>query len=210
MGFDAHRYEVTGTVSLEELPSLNDIDNLSNVGLKILTPTLERWLMANGLGVEHRRERTILDIDAWSKTYPEYANYEWREWDLSAEVPWASLVSPDGKEILLSEGFQFMQEPVIVLRELEIGYMRKPFRHSEQPSRQEGDTIVITVTNFSDKGSQAFDLLRTYDPEGSEDACVDIFDADFIKKLASYSYDPKRFRKEMLPHSNREYVNFNW
>ncbi len=211
MGFDAHRYEVTKTVSIKELPNLEEIEMHSNLAIKVLTPKMERWLLANGLGLEHRRERDVFNVERWLEQYPQYKHWEWVTWDLSGEQRWATLQNEQGEQVTVNEGFEFEKEPIVVIQEYEIGYMRKPFRHSERaPITEEEGTITITVTNFSDKGAKAFEMLRAYDPLGVEDANLDIMEASFIRKLAPKSYDPKQFRQQMLPQSDREYVNFNW
>jgi hypothetical protein len=171
------------------------------------------WMKQNNIGQEFVVTYEDYDWEAWFEKNPQYQGYTFGDYDLSdeAQAKWIEVVSPEDKTTLIDSGFIMKDVQKIVLEVKEIGYMRKPFRHSETPSRVEGDTLILSVTNFSDEGEKGFDELKKIDAKQTEECNVFIFDVSQLDNIKDYSYSSQEFEKAFIDNwKNEHFVQFNW
>ncbi len=219
MGMDVMRYSVVRTISVEEFnPIFSEdgycdlMDNFHKIKVDERT---KNWLNKVELNTDHIRFEKEFDWETWIENHPEYENHKYIDYVIHGDDPhWIHLESPDGESILLDKTnavFPYRDNVFIFVEAKEIGYMRKPFRHSDAPVIQQGDAIVLTVTNFSDKGRDGFGELKKIDPVQTEEANVYVFDKSQLQKLKQYSYDPKYFKEAFMDNwEYNHYVLFNW
>ena len=216
MGMDVMRYEVARTINKEEVPELTeDIRyGLSEKNYQIIEvdTRTEAWLKEAGFSLDDIRIEKEFDWDTWVESNPQYKEYTWVEYSFDDnEKHWAQLESSNGEIVLLDDGFVFKDVKLMLVEQKQMGYMRKPFRHSDTPTRVEGDTVVLTVTNFSDEGMNGFEELKKIDAQQTEDANVYVFKEDHLRNLKKFSYDPKYFSEAFIEDFKKnQYVLFNW
>lgn len=214
MGMDVFHYKVIKVLTPDEVNNYykNDPYNEAIVQLSV-NERLLSWMKINDISPSQVVEVTEVDWEEWFIQNPEYKDYECIAWDLSPEVEpkWLELESPDGKTVLLGSGFLYKQVPYLFIRKEEVGYMRKPFRHSETPAKIENGSLVLNVTNFSDKGIDALDELEKIDPEQMEQANVFVFDYANLKALQENAYDSREFYRLLMEDWEKDhFVLFNW
>jgi len=215
MGMDVSRFKIVKVLPNQEaLKYIKEGDYPDNKVRELeINDRITAWMKQNNVGQEFVVTYEDYDWEAWFEKNPEYKEYSFGNYDLSdeAQSKWVELISPEGKTTLIDSGFIMKDVQKIVLEVKEIGYMRKPFRHSETPSRVEGDTIVLSVTNFSDEGEKGFDELQKIDAKQTEECNVFIFDVAQLENIKDYSYSSADFEKAFMDNWKADhFVQFNW
>lgn len=214
MGMDVFHYKITKVLNQEEVNHYyqNDPYNESIVQLDV-NDRLLNWMKLNGIAASAIVEVTELDWEAWHMQNPQYKDHEFISWELSPEVEnkWLHLENTAGQTVLLDSGFCYQQVPYLFVEKIEIGYMRKPFRHSETPSKIANGALVLSVTNFSDKGKEGFAKLQQIDAKQTQEANVFIFKYEDLDSLKEFSYCENDFERSLMQDWEKDhFVLFNW
>jgi hypothetical protein len=214
MGMDVFRFEVIRALTNAEAQAhLKSEEYNEDIQSLDMSPRLAEWMVKNNIGPEFIFKSQDYDWEAWFEKNPQYKDWHFADYDLHEESNprWLQLESPDGKTVLIDDGFIMKNTEYLFVETKEIGYMRKPFRHSETPNRVEGDTLVLTVTNFSDKGKDGYEQLKKIDPKQTEEANVEIFNLEQVESLKSYTCDEEYFEQMFMKDwKPNHYVLFNW
>ncbi len=217
MGMDVIHYEVKRVVPISEIKiELNEygrVDLPEGYSALRLNDRILDWLGEVNLGVKEIHELKEFDWESWLKDNPQYKDFEYYDYQLHKETEshWIQLVNNEGETILLTEGFKYKKVELVVVEEKEIGYMRKPFQHTEVPNGMEGENLVINVTNFSDEGLNGFKVLNEIDSKQAEEGDVLIFNKNQLKNLKKYSCDQENFNSSFIKNwKHKSYVRFNW
>lgn len=214
MGMDVFRFEVVNMLSSVEIEKyLHGEDDNSEISRLEVNPRTLAWMEQNQIGLEAIHKIKELDWKTWFEKNPQYKNYSFLEWDFSEDTSknWVQLETPEGKTILIDDGFIYQEVGYVFFKEKEIGYMRKPFRHSETPSRMEGCKLILNVTNFSDEGENALEELKRIDSQQAEDCNVLVFNPEQLDKIKNCSFDPQQFKESFMDNwKTSHYVLFNW
>ncbi len=215
MGMDVSRFKIVKVLPAQEaLKYIKEGDYPDNKVREIeVNERVIAWMKQNNIGQEFVVIYEDYDWETWFAQHPEYKDHSFGDYDLSdeAQSKWVEVVSPEGKTTLIDSGFIMKDVQKIVLEVKEIGYMRKPFRHSETPSRVEGDTLILSVTNFSDEGEKGFDELKKIDAKQTDECNVFIFDVSQLENIKDYSYSSQDFEKAFIDNwKNEHFVQFNW
>lgn len=216
MGMDMYHFRVKDIIDVNKLTLEAKEELLYNnkVGSLVITPRVTDWMKQAGFSVDYAVNEPILDETA---TIPDnLKDWEITNWDLTHTAMsdnWIELTHPVTEELVTLKGEQliFKDQPTIYFHRQEVGYMRKPFRHSETPTIQEGDTMVFSVTNFSDNGLGAMTVMREYDNEQAESGNVEMFSVQDVQKLAEFSYSVEDFSNNFIKEwQPQDYVLINW
>ncbi len=217
MGMDVIHYEVKRVVPTSEMKiELNEygrVDLPKGYNALRVDERIINWLNEVNLDSKEIHEFKEFDWEGWLKDNPQYDSFEYYDYQLHKENEdhWIQLVSNEGKTILLTEGFKYKKVEFIVVEEKEIGYMRKPFRHSEEPNQVNDETLVINITNFSDEGLNGFKILNDIDSKQAEEGDVLVFNKNQLKNLKKYSCDQDFFNNSFIKNwKPKNYVRFNW
>lgn len=216
MGMDVSHYMVKRVVPESEIKMQISEDGWIELPdgfhkIDVNSRTID-WMNKNSFDEKDIQVIQEFDWEKWEKENPQYENYEFYDYCVHGNHEhWIQLTSPEGESILLNEGFPYKNVSYIVVESREIGYMRKPFRHYDEASYKEGDAIVITVTNFSEKGLDGYSELKKMDEEQTEKGNVYLFDKNQVRALQKYSYDEKVYQSNFIEDwTDKSYINFNW
>lgn len=214
MGMDVFRYQVVRALAPKEaLLFIQGQEYNENIRELEINERVLAWMEKNNIGKEFITTIQDYDWKAWFEKNPEYKDYNFGNYSLSHDEDhkWFEMLDPEGKTVLFNDGFVYKDRQILTLETKQIGYMRKPFRHSETPNRVEGDTLVISVTNFSDEGEKGFDELKKIDEKQTEDANLFIFDVSQLDGIKKYSYSAEEFEKAFIKDwETNHFVQFNW
>jgi hypothetical protein len=214
MGMDVFRYQVIRTLAPKEaLLFIQGQEYNENIRELAINERVLAWMEKNNIGKEFITTIQDYDWKAWFEQNPQYKDYNFGNYSLSHDEnqKWFEMLDQEGKTVLFNDGFVYKDRQILTLETKQIGYMRKPFRHSETPNRVEGDTLVISVTNFSDEGEKGFDELKKIDEKQTEDANVFIFDVSQLDGIKKYSYSAEEFDEAFIKDwKPNHFVQFNW
>lgn len=216
MGMDVMHYVVNRVVPESEMklnisePGWIDLPDGFHA-IDVNKRTIE-WMKKNSFDESNIQTIKEFDWEKWEKEHPQYENYDCYDYCVNGEKEhWIQLTSPENETILLTDGFSYKNVSYLIVESKEVGYMRKPFRHYDAPSYKDGDTIVLTFTNFSDKGVDGYSELKKIDEVQTENANVYLFDKNQVKLLQKYSYDEKVYQSNFMEDwTDKSYVQFNW
>lgn len=214
MGMDVSRYEVIKALDPKQAllfiqgQEYNEKIRELEVDERVLA-----WMEKTNIGKEFITTIQDYDWKAWFEKNPQYKDYNFGNYELSdnASKKWFEMLDSEGKTVLFDDGFIYMDRQILTVETKEIGYMRKPFRHSETPSRVEGDTVILTVINFSDEGEKGFDELKKIDAKQTEEANVFVFDVNQLDVIKKYTYSEEEFENSFMKDwKPNHFVQFNW
>jgi hypothetical protein len=214
MGMDVMRHAVIKALPPKEaLLYIQGQEYNENILELELNERVLAWMEQNNIGQEFINTIQDYDWKAWFEKNPQYKDYNFGNYDLNHNTShkWFEMLDPEGKTVLFDDGFIYMDRKILTLETKQVGYMRKPFRHSETPSRVEGNTLILSVTNFSDEGEKGFDELKKIDEKQTEEANVFIFDVNQLDRIKKYSYSPEDFESAFIKDwKPNQFVQFNW
>jgi hypothetical protein len=214
MGMDVMRYEVIRALAPKEaLLFIQGQEYNENIRELEINDRVLAWMDKNNIGQEFITTIQDYDWKTWFEQNPQYKDYNFGNYSLGHDEnqKWFEMLDPDGKTVLFNDGFIYKDRQILTLETKQIGYMRKPFRHSETPTRVEGDTVVISVTNFSDEGEKGFDELMKIDEKQTEDANVFVFDVSQLDGIKKYSCSAEDFQEAFTKDwKTNHFVQFNW
>lgn len=226
MGMDVMHYRIKRELNQEEFSPIFNGQFFDYYNLNILTVELDQrmksWYLHN-YPAQHIRKYKEFDWHDWLIKFPQYdpTSEHYQQWELEnsqlfgLEDDWIHFVRTTEigleSEILKAE-FIYKEKEVVFFEVKEVGYMRKPFRHTETPTKIENESIIITVTNFSGKGNNAYQVLQKISPEQTNNGNVFIFNIEELKELQSFSDDSEIFNKMLINDfdKQKDIVLFNW
>lgn len=205
-----------------------------------VTPRVKAWLDKQNVSQECYIVEQDYDDEETRKNNPHIDGFTVNNWDLSKskEENWIEFIyipeTMKELELTISTNGEIVQDNIVVeektqihticaeqiyykqvtyvyYTEEEIGYMRKPFRHEETPSRVEGNCVILTVTNFSGKGKNAYEVMRSYDSKQVESSYVIMFEKKDILSLKEFCYYLDNYQKQFLDNlEDNEYLSMDW
>lgn len=202
MGMDAYHYKLIS-------PTFEEHD--SNIRI-MLNKRMMAWYESKGYDVKYIREEKHFDLHNWIKLNKKYNEQD----DFSIinsyinsdmEIEWFILKINDIEHLINKDDtFTYIVEKVVYFKAIEIGYLRKPFRHSEIPDTydEKTDTLTINVTNFSDDGLKALELIKNIDAEQEKDNYIFIIDRNNLLKLSNFTNSKKTFKRNFINNYNKD------
>lgn len=148
MGMDLNVYQLLRPLD----PNLEDYPANSR-GLSVTTVQFEalRKLFAD----LQARDEEFVSLERLREFAGVPGNWDLSAWDLGLPRGWAEFSDPACQQasvLVEVDSQQFLDKGPLVTVVFEVcerGYLRKPFRFHDTPSRVEGDTLVLTVDNFT-------------------------------------------------------------
>lgn len=226
MGMDVMHYRIKRELTQEEFSPIFNGQFFDYYDSHILTVELDTrmksWYLQN-YSAQHIRTYKEFDWHNWLIKFPQYdsTSEHYQQWELEnsqlfgLETDWIHFVrdteSGLESEILKAE-FIYQEKEVVFFEVKEIGYMRKPFRHEDSPAKFENDAVIISVTNFSGKGNNAYEVLKKISPEQTDNGNVFVFNIDELKELQKFAEDHQFFNKMLINDfdTQKDIVLFNW
>lgn len=227
MGMDVFHYKIESILGKNEVsPIYNgeyfDCEN-QNILTIVLDQRMKNWLSKTDLDQECIRTFKEFDWKKWLDKFPQYnpksSHYDgwvFEDYRLVGDKnDWMHLTKETESQTeteILKAGFTYIEKEVIFLNVKEVGYMRKPFRHSQTPIRSEGDSIIITVDNFSEYGWGAQEYMRKISTEQTDNANLFVFEKLHLNELINYTNDKKMFSQMFIEnfHEENSLILFNW
>lgn len=226
MGMDVFHYRIEKLLNKEEFNPEYNGEFFDYCDEKIITIILDKrmkdWFLQSGLSLDFIRNYKEFDWNLWLKRFPQYnpKSTQYKGWIFEDyrlrgdKKDWMHIVKETDSSTeteIIKAGFNYIEKEVIFLKVEEIGYMRKPFRHSDIPTRSEGNNLVITVTNFSDKGLVAQEIMKKVSEEQTDSGNLFVFEKEVLNQLAECSYEPKFFNEIFIQNfKSKDLVLFNW
>lgn len=239
MGMDMYRFQLKKFYTEQEIKALSEKE--ANIIAQMeVTPKVKAWLDKQGVSKQYIILEEDYDEVETIKHNPHLHGCTPNNWNLSKtkDENWIEFIYipeimqelkyevDENRSIIdanepttqatqihtiCAEQIHYKMTPYIYYMAKEVGYMRKPFRHEETPSRVEGDSVVITVTNFSGKGKEAYTAMKEYDAKQVEQSNVVIFTKEAILSLKEFCYAPENYQEQFLNNlQDNEFVSIDW
>lgn len=224
MGMDVQHYLVNYIISEDKIPTTfqnpheygadEKISIEQNNKMFLWNSSISQWLTSLYPDIQPRQTAA----PDW-ELYLDTLGYNLEDWEVTAisdrfpdTQPFIEITNIQTNETkLLSDNIPMINYEFVFVNIKELGYMRKPFQHSDTEPYVENDTLVFTVTNFSDQGKKALELLKKIDPVGAENCCVYLFDINQVFEFTEFSNAPNVWKENFYNNFEKNsFIYLSW